>query len=252
MQSRSQNIDILPAHHVCYLGAESAAYVVSARGYELFLCFVGQTLAAEILDASIQFLEAEVDLALAEDGLQGCIDLLPRLLEEEIRVHLAGRPEVLDQQLLRPRVDVVVRRGPALGVALPARSRRAPVGAGGDVHHVGVGRHGCLLARKVVHAGGAHRGRRVWCRRWRLDGLARAAWRAIKLGALARRREGRGAAGLLLGGEKVPDRLARVLPFPVAGRRGHWWDWRAKAGMTSCGCSNAGGHSLRPWAEVLP
>lgn len=123
-----------------------------ALGDEPLADVLGHALAAQVLDAPVQLLEAEVDGGVGEDGVEGGVYLAPRLVEEGLGVDLARGLEVLDQQPLRP----------ARGMHVGRRLARASRGVGVAVAAVGARRHVHALAGEVVHVGGTHTaGRRL-------------------------------------------------------------------------------------------
>lgn len=160
LQCRPQHLDIAPTQALLHLRRQAAADIVPALGDEPLLDVLGHALAAQVLDAPVQLLEAEVDGGVGEDGVEGAVYLVPGLIEEGLGVDLASGLEVLDQQPLRPARGMHVGRRLArairavgVGASRAARSacsRRAAVGARRHVHDV------AALAGEVVHVGGAH------------------------------------------------------------------------------------------------
>jgi len=205
LQRRAEHVDVGPAHARLDTRLEAAGDVGVAPCDQTVLHFTGHVLAADVLDAAVQLLEAEVNVALAEDGIERAVRLGPRLVEEDAGVDLAYRPEVLDQQPLRTRCGVCRGRRLAQAVTLPAGCGRAAVGPV---------RASRPLAGEAVHIGGAHGGGRGGC--------GSGGGRGCAAGALACRGPGRGGVRLGLGGEELFNGLFRVLAFQRTGMGGHW------------------------------
>ena len=154
LQSGPQHIDVCPTQALLHLSLQRSTYVLLALLDKPLLDVAGHVLPAEVLDAAVQLLQTEVNLALLEDGVQRGVDLLPRLVEKGLWINFAYRPEVLDHQSLGSSVDAHVRCG--LAHYAVAGLRWAVVGARSDVYDLFAIRHARPFAGEAIHVGGTH------------------------------------------------------------------------------------------------
>lgn len=129
MQCRSQYVNVWPAQTLLDLCLQTSAHVVLAFCDQTLLDVLCHILQTDILYTSVQLFETEVDIALAEDSIQGLVDLLPCLIQEHPGVYSPCRLEILDDQSLGAAVGVHIGRCFAHAISLAVCFGRAVVGA---------------------------------------------------------------------------------------------------------------------------